>query len=320
MVTEPGVSFRGVPIIAAFLTALVIILFALAVLALRASPRAWANRSLACGALAGGVWIMGVCGLQTGTDLRFWLAVAFAGASFIPAALLQLVRHYPVTTPSPSPAVVLAALVLAAAFAVCAAAPSLLFARPRLVAGALVRDPGPLYPLFVAYFLLGWVLAIVAFARKWSLATAKQRTQLRYFGTGVILSAAGGITTNLLVPYFTGNSSYYWLGPCFVVPFVVFAAHSIVRHHLMDLRLVLHERVLPPWPPPSRSPHSWPSWPWWRPVPTGSARSTEAPSPCSCWPVFRFPSPETSADGFSIGTSIARRPTIGRPCGTPVPF
>jgi PAS domain S-box-containing protein len=244
MVTEPGVSFRGVPIIAAFLTALVIILFALAVLALRASPRAWANRSLACGALAGGVWIMGVCGLQTGTDLRFWLAVAFAGASFIPAALLQLVRHYPVTTPSPSPAVVLAALVLAAAFAVCAAAPSLLFARPRLVAGALVRDPGPLYPLFVAYFLLGWVLAIVAFARKWSLATAKQRTQLRYFGTGVILSAAGGITTNLLVPYFTGNSSYYWLGPCFVVPFVVFAAHSIVRHHLMDLRLVLHERVL----------------------------------------------------------------------------
>jgi PAS domain S-box-containing protein len=243
MLTDPGLSFRGLSPIAGFLSTLAIVLLALATLALRASPRAWANRSLAAGALAAAVWILGVSGLQTGTELKLWGAVAFAGAAFIPAALLQLVRHYPVTTSSPASPIVLTAYVLAAGFAASAAVPDLLIGRPRFEAGALVRDPGPLYPLFAAYFLVGWAIALVALARKWRLATARQRTQIRYFGSGVVLSAAGGVTTNLLVPSLTGSSSYYWLGPCLVVPFVAFAAHAIVRHRLMDLRLVLHERL-----------------------------------------------------------------------------
>jgi hypothetical protein len=87
-------------------------------------------------------------------------------------------------------------------------------------------------------------MAIIVLTRKWRLATAKQRRQLRYFGSGVVLSGAGGATTNLLIPYLTGVSSYNWLGPCFVAPFIVFAAHAIFRHHLMDLRPVLHQKLL----------------------------------------------------------------------------
>src|SRR5207344_1815516 len=45
-------------------------------------------------------------------------------------------------------------------------------------------------------------------------------------------------------PYLTGISSYNWLGPCFVVPFILFAAHAIFRHHLMDLRPVLPQKLL----------------------------------------------------------------------------
>ena len=235
---------RSIPLISIVLSALIVVLFALAVLALRASPKAWPNRSLAAGALAVAVWVLGVCGLQTGTDLRLWLAVAFSGASFIPAALLQLVRHYPVTTSSPSSAMLVTGYLLATGFAACSVGTPLLFSRPRVAEGVLVRDSGPLYALFCAYFILSWALAIIVLTRKWRLATARQRTQLRYFGSGVMLSGAGGATTNLLIPYLTGISAYNWLGPCFVVPFIVFAAHSIVRHHLMDLRLVLHQKIL----------------------------------------------------------------------------
>ena len=53
-----------------------------------------------------------------------------------------------------------------------------------------------------------------------------------------------GATTNLLLPSLSGSSAYNWLGPCFMVPFVLFVAHAIFRHHLMDLRLVLHRKLL----------------------------------------------------------------------------
>ena len=137
--------------------ALVIVLFALAVLALRASPRAWANRSLAGGALAAAVWVLGVCGLQTGTDLQLWLAVAFSGASFIPAALLQLVRHYPVTTPSPSPAVLVASYVLATGFA-CLLGRHLASSSPGPASSRACScaTPGRSTRCSVAYFLLAW--------------------------------------------------------------------------------------------------------------------------------------------------------------------
>jgi len=51
--------------------------------------------------------------------------------------------------------------------------------------------------------------------------------------------ALGGITVNLLFPLFTGKSTYSWLGPLFSLAYVALVAHAIIRHRLMDLRLVL---------------------------------------------------------------------------------
>ncbi len=242
MLAQPSQG-SSLPTVSLFLLAIVVVLVALSFLVIKASPRAKANRSLASANLSAAVWVLGIAGLQSGTNLDLWLAVAFSGASFIAVTLLCLVRHYPVKTSSPSLLVLIIGFSLAAWFTYCSAATSLLFSRPRVVDGSLVRDTGPLYALFGAYFLASWVIALVVLVRKWRLATPKQRTQLRYFGSGLMLAGAGGATTNLLIPYLTGSSSYNWLGPWFVFPFIVLATHSIIRHHLLDLRPVFHRSL-----------------------------------------------------------------------------
>jgi signal transduction histidine kinase len=245
MPTQFSLTPHSIPLISLLLFAVSTSLVTLAILALKASPRAAATRSLVAAWMSASIWVFGIAGLQMPTDnLRLWLAIAFSGASFVPATLLHLVRHCPVNTPTPSTPILLIAYIIAALLTYCAIATDLLFSRPRLVDGSLVRDAGALYSLFCVYFIMSWVLALAILAQKWALATARQRRQLRYFGTGVMLAGAGGATTNLLIPYLTGNSSFNWLGPCFVVPLVVLATHSIVRHHLMDLRLVVNPKFL----------------------------------------------------------------------------
>jgi two-component system nitrogen regulation sensor histidine kinase GlnL len=57
--------------------------------------------------------------------------------------------------------------------------------------------------------------------------------------TGII----GGVSTNLLFPLITGRSSYSWLGPYFLLPFVLLVAHAIIRLRLMDLRLFINRSL-----------------------------------------------------------------------------
>ena len=48
------------------------------------------------------------------------------------------------------------------------------------------------------------------------------------------------IISNLVLPLFTGNATYTWIGPHFALVLVAMVAHAIIRHRLMDVRLVIH--------------------------------------------------------------------------------
>src|SRR5262249_11062847 len=153
----PPPSAPTLPPISGFLLLLALTLVGLALLVLKAAPRARANRSLSGGALSVAVWVVGVSGLQTGTHLRMWLALAFSGSAFIPATLLTLVRYYPVTTGAPSFILLATSYLLAIVFSLCGVTTPLLFSNPRVADGAFVRDSGPFYHSFVAYFVVAWL-------------------------------------------------------------------------------------------------------------------------------------------------------------------
>jgi PAS domain S-box-containing protein len=102
------------------------------------------------------------------------------------------------------------------------------------------RKTGAIYPLFATYCILVFGVALTLMTVKWHRAEGLARAQLRYLGVGALFSITGGLTTNLVFPLVTGRSSLSWLGPYFLLPFVVLVAYAIIRLRLMDLRLVVH--------------------------------------------------------------------------------
>jgi PAS domain S-box-containing protein len=93
------------------------------------------------------------------------------------------------------------------------------------------------------YFLLSWFAALIVLLSKWSRAKGLARVQLLYLALGFVVSTSGGIVANLLLPIVSGITTYNWIGPLFSLAFVALIAHGIIRHRVMDVRLVIHRSL-----------------------------------------------------------------------------
>ena len=221
------------------LIALVALLLALAAFVWLARPSSAINRWFATFTLFVAVWVIGITGLQSGSQLDAWARVTFAGATLIPASFLSFMREYPTLSTWPPTSLLRGTLVFAGAIAVLALSTPLLVYGTTMTSVGLTRQTGPLYVVFSLYFLVTWVAAIGVFALKWRGSRGIARAQLQYLGAGIILSGVGGISANLLLPMATGRSTYSWIGPYFSLILVAMVGHAIIRHRLMDLRLFI---------------------------------------------------------------------------------
>jgi signal transduction histidine kinase len=221
------------------LVALVALLLALAGFVWLARPSSAINRWFATFTLFVAVWMIGITGLQSGAHLDAWARVTFAGAAMIPASFLSFMRAYPTQSTWPPTALLRGTLVVASAIGILALSTPLVVYGTTMTSAGLTRQTGPLYVVFSMYFLVTFIAAIIVFALKWWRARGIARAQLQYLGAGIILSGAGGISANLLLPLATGRSTYSWIGPYFSVILVTMVGHAIIRHRLMDLRLFI---------------------------------------------------------------------------------
>ena len=206
----------------------------------RARPESSINRFFAIYTVTMAGWVVGIAGLHSGQHLELWGRFTFASASPMPAAFLAFTQSYP--TPSRWPPRWLLALTFAfaLAFGVLSLTTPLIIHDVTVVGSGLSRKPGVLYPAFACYFLVGWTSALAVFIAKWRNASGMARAQLQYLGAGVVIPVAGGIATNLVIPLLTGRSSSSWLGPYFSLLLVGIVGHAIIRHRLMDLRIVVN--------------------------------------------------------------------------------
>jgi len=98
---------------------------------------------------------------------------------------------------------------------------------------------GPLHKLFGVYFMGAFAFAISTLWRTIRTSSGLRRLQLRYLLLGIVLGGLGGTTTNLVVPLIWRTSAYSALGPYFTLLMVSCSAHAIIRHRLMNIRLVV---------------------------------------------------------------------------------
>ena len=216
---------------------------ALALFVWRARPYSKVNRWFAAFTLFGAGWVLGVAGLRGGTHLDGWSRFTFANASLIPAAFFIFAHSYPTVSRWPSAVWIRVVLFFGIVFSLLSLATPLIVHDPSITAAGLTRKPGSLYPLFALYFLATWSCALGICVFKWRQARGQERVQLQYLGAAMLLTGTGAISVNLLLPLITSRSLHSWIGPYFGLVFVALVAHAIIRHRLMDLRLVIHRSL-----------------------------------------------------------------------------
>jgi signal transduction histidine kinase len=227
-----------------FLYGLAIAVGGLGLSVLAANARSAAHRCFALTALIIAGWTLGVGGRLGGAGIETWLRLSFACASLIPPAVLAFASVYPLDGRRPARLVLRLSIVLGCLFAILSLTTRLVFFDPVMTPTGLSRRAGPLYPVFAAYFLVTWVHFLGVLLGNTVSARGRARARLQYVSAAAIITSAGGISTNLLLPLLTGRSSYTWLGPCFGVVFLLLIGHAIVRHRLLDVKFVVH-RGLP---------------------------------------------------------------------------
>jgi len=223
-----------------FLYGLAIAVGALGLSVLAANARSSAHRYFALTALIIAGWTLGVGGRLGGSAIEAWLRLSFACASLIPPAVLAFVNVYPLDGRRPARLVLRLSVLLGCLFALLSLTTRLIFFDPVMTPTGLSRRAGPLYPLFAAYFLVTWALFLGVLLGNTVSARGRARAPLQYVSAAAIITSAGGISTNLLLPLLTGRSSYTWLGPCFGVVFLLLIGHAIVRHRLLDVKFFVH--------------------------------------------------------------------------------
>ncbi|HXU88074.1 MAG TPA: ATP-binding protein [Methylomirabilota bacterium] len=215
-------------------------LLALAMFVYRADPRSAIHRWFASFVACFATWAFGIAGRQWGTHLDAWNDLVFASASLLPSTLLGFTYVFPARSTVVPPWTMRANLAVGGIFALLAATTPLIYYNPVITPHGFERQSGSLYPVFAFYMLATWMLALATLVSKWRTAENVARTQLRYLTWAFLLSGLGGLTTNLVLPWITGRSTYTWFGPYFGVVLIALIAHTIIRHRLMNLRLVIH--------------------------------------------------------------------------------
>jgi len=223
-----------------FLLVLFAILIALALFVWRARPQSRINQSFTAFTVFVACWVLGVAGLQGGSNLNAWGRFTFASAGLIPLAFLELTHVYPTRSDWPPRKLRVALRYIGVCLAVISFTTPFVVRDNTITPQGLQRQSGSLYPLFFLYFMTVWVIAVMLLFRKWSASRGLARAQLQHLGAAIIASGAGGIATNLFLPLLTGRSTHSWIGPYFGLLLVALVGHAIIRHRLMDLRLVVH--------------------------------------------------------------------------------
>jgi len=224
---------------------LCVVLLSLGVFVFRREPQASVNRLFAFSMCSIAGWIGSISvALSTGdlSSTATFGRIAFAFASAIPFSLLWMFEAFPISRPSR-----LRVLILPGS--ACVFFVFLSFTK-WIVEGATAGSERPnfsygaFHPLFGVYFLLTFLFALYRLWKKNLSATGIRKLQLRYLLLGILIGGIGAITTNLLIPLVWKTSRYSTLGPYFSLVVAGFAAHAIIRHRLMDIKVVIRKGVI----------------------------------------------------------------------------
>lgn len=180
-----------------------------------------------------------VTDLLTATDqIALWSRLSFATSALVVLMLYFFSRYFPEERLGSRAKAVLALTVTA------------LFIALSL-SDKIVVDYGPEgtifswgQPLFLAFLLVGFSVSLIQMYRTYRrLRHSPQGFQILYVLLGLSISIGLAVSTNLILPLLH-IAEIRFFGPLAMVIFLTFTTYAIVKHRLMDIRLVLRKSFI----------------------------------------------------------------------------
>lgn len=120
-----------------------------------------------------------------------------------------------------------------------AASPLLVAGDIRIIEGAITGALGPLIGFFSLYYAGAILISFLFLLWKSFTNRGVVRVRLQYILIGFLLFAIPMVTTNIILPVFFGNFAYNNLGPIFSFPMLAVTGYAIMRHRLLDIKVVV---------------------------------------------------------------------------------
>ena len=229
--------------LASLLVAIALLNVAIGISVLRRNPTAPLNRAFACTAFAVALWTAALAwGRLQPTLFLLTIRTAFAAGTLVPLGVVCFIEHF--GAPLPGRRLRIRTITaLASSFAALAFSPWIVAAVTREAYGMRPLY-GVLHPLFAVYLVVGFGLAAFSLVSKYRQSTGLSRTQAGYLFLAFIVPGVLATTTNVLVPLLARTSAYNGFGPIFSLIMIAMVAHAIIRHRLMDIRIVIRRGVV----------------------------------------------------------------------------
>ncbi|MBI4611577.1 MAG: GAF domain-containing protein [Candidatus Rokubacteria bacterium] len=211
---------------------------------LQKNPTKAPNRTFAWVATAGGLWVLGVFFAHNEPWAYTTFArLPFAAGSLVAFGVLVLSKVFPPRSELQWEWDIVLFGILCGFFTFVSFTP--LVARSvALIPGGIQWTYGPLYHLFALYFWTCFGHGFLTLIWHYRHSVGLMKLQLRYLVLGLLIPIMLGAITNLLIPLIFGTSQFTKYGPLVGILSLTMIGHAIIRHRLMDIRVVVKKGVV----------------------------------------------------------------------------
>jgi signal transduction histidine kinase/MFS family permease len=189
-----------------------------------------------------GVWSFGYFGFllsSTKGEAFVWIRILYCGAILIPTlcfhficVLLQCFEK--------KKKLIVASYALSVVFEIANLTPYFVKDLRPILNFKWWPVPGPLFACFVVHFILMLSYGIYLTTKNYRIASTRQKNQMLYLALGIGIAFIGG-STNYLSIY---GLPVFPIGNIFVVALPALVAYAIVKHHLMDISIIIRKTLV----------------------------------------------------------------------------
>lgn len=102
--------------------------------------------------------------------------------------------------------------------------------------------PGPLYTFITLYLLFGIITTAYILIKKYRQVEFNEKQQIKYILIGLVSATLAGLLVSAILPML-GYSQFITIGPAATLLLIGFTAYAIIKHQLLDIRLIVAETV-----------------------------------------------------------------------------